>query len=109
MRAASTAVRTAVDTRVKLPSACPSRLAATDSATLRNLRSVAYNGVKMAHDGRTKVIETIGKRHLYVGMLRDNSILNKEGINAFLSMALKGTDQTLDHGLVFQSFKYAPR
>ena len=34
VRAASTAVRTAVDTRVNEFSACPSRLAATDSASL---------------------------------------------------------------------------
>ena len=39
VRAASTAVRTAVDTRVKDPSAWPSRLAATDSASLRVMQN----------------------------------------------------------------------
>ena len=39
VRAASTAERTAVETRVKEPSAWPSRLAATDSASLHNEKS----------------------------------------------------------------------
>ncbi len=41
VRAASTAVRTAVDTRVKEPRAWPSRLAATDSASLRVMMTTA--------------------------------------------------------------------
>ncbi len=44
VRAASTAERTAVETRVKEPSAWPSRLAATESASLRTNIGNATHG-----------------------------------------------------------------